>query len=225
MWAVVLVYDRATTGGKQPDQAALERIVFENDLTGLLDFSDPPFCALSDCATLSKSWRQRMDCTTEAAIAFEQKQPLLLHAQLLECVIQRVMKPGQVENGHRPGRPNEDVFSEVLDSVANMVEDSTRHDYLQTTNGSVPTSLRSLLLFILRRTRLNATFAKATQLMQQVVLMEKGVDTVLFMWMVFISEDCQASGVPFSRVNGETAGKTATVPQGRKLIFEELKGI
>ncbi len=224
MWAVALAYDPATTAGKQLEPAVLERIVFEEDLTGLLDFSDPPFCALSDCATLLTSWQHKVKCTTEAMIPFDQRQTLLLHARLIRCVIQKNMNNCDEDASYSREKHNEDVFSHVLDAVANMAEKLERHHHLQPNDGSVPTSLRPLLLFILRCTRLHATIAKATKLMQQVVHLEKGVDTVLLMWMGFISEEPRTSGEHFSRGSEENGAKTVSQPPGRKLTFEELNG-
>ncbi|KAK5047228.1 hypothetical protein LTR84_006750 [Exophiala bonariae] len=196
LWAAVLAYDPSPPAHLLRDLADLEYIVFEKEVDGLLDFSDLPFCTLNDCLNLLNSWQRWMWLTPNTIIPFIGRQSLLLHAQLLQSIIQRDVNNGKEET-HGLELNDEFLFVRVLDAVADIVRE-TRHrkrSYLETSN-TKPTSLRALVLFILQRTSLQDTFVRATQLMQDVEIMEKGTDTVLLMWMGFTYESTKAAGPP-----------------------------
>lgn len=196
IWAAVLAYDPSPTTHMLRDLADLERIVFEKGVDELLDFSDLPFCTLNDCLDLLKSWQRRMWLTPDTTIPFIGRQSLLLHAQLLQSIVEKDVK--NVEHGVHDLEVNDEcLFVRVLDSVADIVGKTKHHKQsYRETKCTQLTSLRPVVLFILRRTNLEDTFVRATQVMQDVEIMEEGTDTVLLTWMGFISENTQTAGPP-----------------------------
>ncbi|KIW12584.1 hypothetical protein PV08_09862 [Exophiala spinifera] len=197
IWAAVLAYDPSATAHTLRDLADVEHVVFQKEMDGLLDFSDLPLCTLSDCLNLFYSWQQRMWLTPDLIVPFTGRQSLLLHAQLIQSVIQKDVN-NSTAGIHDLSESNESLFVRVLDAVADIVRTTQHHKHSNppTTDNTKPTSLRPLVLFIMRRTNLEATLSRAAQLMEDVEVVEKDTDAVLLLWMGFILENTLAAGPP-----------------------------
>ncbi|KAJ9604779.1 hypothetical protein H2200_010894 [Cladophialophora chaetospira] len=196
IWAAVLAYDPSATALQTRSRTDLEYIVFDRDLTRVLDFSDPPFCTLSDCLGLFASWYRRLSLTSEACIPVAESQSLQLNAELIRATIQKDVNNSK-KDSNACEEDSEALFVRMLDDIADMIRKAERSKHFHSAaDETISTSLRAPLCFIQRRTKVQETLVRALELMQKDQDMNEGNNTVVLMWMGFIAENDLLTGPP-----------------------------
>lgn len=184
LWAVALARSSEQSRRRLTMQA-LETIIFEEASQPLIDYSRPPHATLTQCRTILQAWRKRLTNMQGHLPLFEER-VLLIHAEAAEIAISINMRsfnthPLVVADQQKK---EETRYTEILSHVRTICEEKKMAGV--DLAGTSVTGLQPILGYVLLTSRRPGTHAKALALLGDVVMLERGMNSVNVIWMGFI---------------------------------------